>query len=259
MIDCRELEFSPSLAAERIRKAGALLGRRGVEKVLGLALYWMGARRPAIAEALGIPENSLRTTVRVVHRDGLSGLQDRRRGDSPARSPGEPPVVPSTPPVVLGRSEGIVTVSCGNADRTVSIPAGRDIQARVVVLSLLQSGLVSVSAAADALDLSTVHVRSLLDRLEGHGVAGLLDRRRGAVGERVLTPEVKASVVLQCAANAMAGLPTSSAALAGDLQARLGLELSPRTLRHCMQALGLRRIASELPDLVDRIEKGSAP
>ncbi len=256
MMDCQNLDFSPAVGAGRREKAEIALGRGVVTKILTLALYWLGARRPQIAAVLGIAENSLRTTVRVVVKDGVAGLEDRRCSHS-QRTFLPPPPRPAVEAVAVVCEDGLTTIRFGAVETPLSIPAPNWLQLRVVFLSLVHSGLMSAGDAADVLGLTPVHVRNLSARLAAGDVEALLDKRRGQQQEYVLTPDVKSEIVLQYSANAVTGRSTSSRAIVADIGERCGLAVSARTLRHCISKLGLAKLATSLPELVERVKKGS--
>ena len=255
MMDCQQLSFSPIAGGERRRKAETALGKNVVTKILGLALYWMGGRRPEIAAELEIPENSLRTTVRVVLRDGPAALEDRRHSQRQNTFP-LPPHSASEGPSVAREGDKIV-VRFGAMYSSLTIPVKNRVQSRVVLLSLVDSDLISPRDAAEVLGLSSVHVRNLAARLTGGDVEVLCDKRRGQQKQHVLTPEVKSEIVLQYSANAVTGRSTSSRAVVADIGERCNLALSDRTLRYCIAKLGLGKLTTDLPQLVDRIKKGS--
>ncbi len=255
MIDCQQLRFSLAVGGERQEKAEAALGMNVVTKILGLALYWLGGKRPQIAEGLGVPENSLRTTVRVVLQDGLAGLEDRRRSHSQGILLPSPQ--PATEAVTVVREDDLITIRFGSIGVPLTISAPNRVQSRVVLLSLVNSGLISAEDAAEILGLSSVHVRNLAARLAVGDVEALLDKRRGQQKEYVLTPNVKSQIVLQYTANAVLGRATGSKAVVADIGERCGLAVSDRTCRHCIAKLGLGKIATKLPELVDSVKKGS--
>jgi len=231
------------------------LGESVVTKILGIALYWMGGRRPEIAAELGIPENSLRTTVRVVLRDGPAAFEDRRHNHR--QSAFLPPPQPASEGLTLAREDNRIAIRFGAMNEALTIPAGNRFQSRVVLLSLVDSGLISPGDAAEVLELSSVHVRHLASRLAEGDVEALLDKRRGQQKQHVLTPEAQSEIVLQCSANAVTGRSTSSRAIAADIGERCELALSDRTLRYCIARLGLGKLRTDLPELVDRIKRGS--
>ncbi len=255
MMDCQQLSFSPIAGGERRQKAETALGKNVVTKILGLALYWMGGRRPEIAAELGIPENSLRTTVRVVLRDGPAALEDRRH--SQRQSTFLLPPHPASEGPTVAREGDKIAVHFGAMYSPLTIPVKNRVQSRVVLLSLVDSDLISPRDAAEVLGLSSVHVRNLAARLADGDVEVLLDKRRGQQKQHVLTPDVKSEIVLQYSANAVTGRSTSSRAVVADIGERCNLELSDRTLRYCIAKLGLGKLTTELPQLVDRIKKGS--
>ncbi len=254
-MDCQQLSFSPTLGAERRGKAEKLLGQSVVTKILAVALFWLGARRPAIAAGLGTPENSLRTTVRVILRDGPGAFEDRRHHHRPCPSPAPRPAAAEA--VTLAREGDVIAVRFGAMEGVLSLPVTNQVQSRVVLLSLVDSGLISAQDTAAMLGLSAVHVRHLSARLAGGDVEALRDQRRGQRQQHVLTAEVKSEIVLQYAANAMTGRSTSSRAVVADIGERCDVALSARTVRHGLAGLGLGKLTTALPELVDRIKKGS--
>jgi len=256
MMDCQQLSFSPIAGGERRKKAETALGKNVVTKILGLALYWMGGRRPEIAAELGIPENSLRTTVRVVLRDGPADLEDRRHSQRQCSTFLLPPHPASEGPTVAREGDEIA-VRFGAMYPPLTIPVKNRVQSRVVLLSLVDSDLISPRDAAEVLGLSSVHVRNLAARLADGDVEVLREKRRGQQKQHVLTPEVKSEIVLQYSANAVTGRSTSSRAVVADIGERCNLALSDRTLRYCIAKLGLGKLTTDLPQLVDRIKKGS--
>lgn len=256
MIDCQQLNFSPIVGVERRKKAEMFLGKNVVTKILGLALYWLGGRRPEISAELGIPENSLRTTVRVVLRDGPAAFEDRRHSQS-QRTFLQPPHPAAVEGPTLAREGNNVVVRFDAMYAPLTMPATNRVQTRVVLLSLVDSGLISPGDSAEVLGLSSAHVQNLAARLARGDIEELLDKRRGQQKQHVLTPEVKSEIVLQCSANAVTGRSTSSNAVVADIEERCELTLSDRTLRYCVAELGLRNLTRDLPRLIDRIKKGS--
>ncbi len=255
MIDCQQMSFSTTVGGKRRKKAEMFLGKNAVTKILGLALYWLGARRPEIAAELGIPENSLRTTVRVVLRDGPAAFEDRRH--SHRQYTFLPPPRPATKALKLTREDNMIVVRFGTMDAPLTIPVTNQVQSRIVLLSLVDSGLISSRDVAEVLGLSSVHVRNLAARLADGDVEALRDKRRGQQKQHVLTPEVKSEIVLQYSANAVTGRSTSSRAVVADIEERCELTLSDRTLRYCIAKLGLGKLTKDLPELVDRLKRGS--
>lgn len=249
--DCRNLTFSPNLAAERMRKAVAVFGEGVTAKILAFALYLLGAKRSHIAEEMQLSENSIRNSVRKLFCNGLPALEDRRRSHSGFL----PEPDKTAPPVVAECSQDDLIVRFG--DLQLSLPLCNRIQCRTMVLSLVNAKLIPTKEAAQILDLSAAHTRNLASSLLENDVEVLLDKRQGQLQSFVLTPEVRSEIILQSAANAMTGYPTSGNAIAAALQKRCGIELSDRTVRDYLQKFGLNKMAVKLPKLVEAVKKGS--
>ena len=81
-MNCQELDFSPIKAAERFNRAQLVFGKKVLTKIVMFVLYILGAKRNAIAKFLGIPDESAKTSLRVLFRDGVSAFRDRRQSNS---------------------------------------------------------------------------------------------------------------------------------------------------------------------------------
>lgn len=79
MMNCQNLKFSPAFAKQRLEQAERIFGMSVLKRILCFTLYLLGAKRSAIASTLGIPFESLKTTLRVLQKDELRALEDRRR------------------------------------------------------------------------------------------------------------------------------------------------------------------------------------
>jgi transposase len=255
MIDCRNAEFSPLLASQRQERAVGVFGETTLKRIVVLALFFLGAKRSAIAELLGLRHESVKTLIKNVHRDGLPAMEDRRRRRSEFQPPA--PCAP-TPPVCVAEDEGYVVVDLGVDDRRLRIPAENVVELRTVILALKTSGLVSTQQAAAVLRLSQPRIGQLAKQLEAQDVAGVMDKRQGQQRDTVLDESVRQELVLQCVANAVTGRPASSEALVKDLQQRCQLELSPRTVRHHLSKLGLTALAKTLPAVIETVKGGSS-
>jgi hypothetical protein len=255
MIDCRNAEFSPLLASQRQERAVGLFGETTVKRIVVLALFFLGAKRSSIAEFVSLRHESVKTLLKNVHRDGLPAMEDRRR----RRSDFRPPAIRAPTPVCVAEEEGYVVVDLGVGDRRVRIPAENVLELRTVILALKNSGLVSTKQAAAVLRLSQQRVGQLAKQLEAQDVAGVVDKRQGQQRrDYVIDESVRHELVLQCVANAVTGRPASSEALVRDLQQRCRLELSPRTVRHHLNKLGLTALAKTLPDVIKTVKGGSS-
>ena len=77
-MDCRGLEFSPDKSKERITSALRVFNPGILNKILAFSIYLLGAKRRCVADLVGMPDESVKTAVRVALRDGFSALRDRR-------------------------------------------------------------------------------------------------------------------------------------------------------------------------------------
>jgi len=254
-MDCRQIEFSPPKSEARIDSALRLFHKGALMRLLAFTLHLLGVRRQVVASLVGMPEESVKTVCRLVMRDGFPALHDRRRSERlPAAE-----AVPS-PPTVTARREGEwYIVDFGPEGKSLRIPVAFRVQARTVLLSLLNAGLLSVQETATVLGIHAAHCRELAKKLEGHDVGEcLIDKRQGLKKDYLFTPEVKSELILQFALNALSGRPTSGRAISEDLEQRCGIEVSERSVRLYLNKLGLSKIADSLPELLAAQKKTSS-
>ena len=76
-MDCRQVEFSPEKSQERIEKALRVFPRKLLMRILAFALHLLGAERKVVAALVGMPQESVKTALRLVLRDGFAALRDR--------------------------------------------------------------------------------------------------------------------------------------------------------------------------------------
>jgi hypothetical protein len=199
-----------------------------------------------------MPQESVKTVVRLAMRDGFAALRDRRQSEAP-------PVVRASPSplrVAAHREGEWIVVEFGPSGNSLRIPAAFRVQARTVLLSLCNAGLLSVQEAAAVLGIHASHCRELARKLASHDVVeALVDKRRGPKQDYLVGPEQKAELVLQLAARAITGRSTSSDVLAEAVTERTQAEVSARTVRWHIQKLGLAHIKETLPQLVETLKK----
>lgn len=250
-MDCRQVTFSPEKSQERIHKALQVFPRQLLMRLLAFTLHLLGARRKEVAALVEMPEESVKTLLRLVLRDGFPALRDRRLSATP-------PVVvpPGQPQLSTRRDQAGWIVEFGAQGGTLSIPATHPIQARTVVLSLLNAGALSAQQCASALGISAAHCRELARKLASDDVAqSLLDKREGQRRDYRVGPQQKAEIIQQLAARAVTGHSTSSDVLAEQVNERTQAGLSARTVRWHIRNLGLGDIRNTLPQLVETLKK----
>ncbi len=252
-MDCRQVAFSPEKSQERIHKALQMFPGKSLMRVLAFALHLLGARRKEVAALVDIPEESVKTLLRLVLRDGFSALRDRRLS---AAAPNAVVAPPSLPQISVRRDDGGWIVEFGLQGEALSIPASHPVQARTVVLSLLNAGALLAQQCASALGISAAHCRELAHKLVSHDVAqSLLDKRVGQRRDYRVGPRQKAEIIQQLTARAVTGHSTSSDVLAEQVNERTQAGLSARTVRWHIRHLGLASIRETLPQLVETLKK----
>jgi hypothetical protein len=256
-MDCRDITFSAEKSRDRIDHALLVFPRKLLMRVLAFALHLLGASRKDVAALVDMPEESVKTLLRLVMRDGFPALRDRRCS---ASSPVPAGASAATPKAASVRADGdgwsIDLGTCGGA---LSIPITHPLQARTLVLSLLNAQLLPTQQCAAALGLSPAHCRALARALAARDVAeALFDKRVGQRGDYRVGPEQKAQLIQQWTARTVTGQSTSSEVLAREVNALTDACLSARTVRWHLQHLGLSAIRDTLPELVETLKKTPA-
>lgn len=253
-MDCRGIEFSPEKSQERIASALRVFHPGVLNKILAFSIYLLGAKRRSVADMVGMPDESVKTTVRVALRDGFAALRDRRCSSVDRL----PEACRAEQRLSVRREEECCVVDFGEQSKELRIPLAHRIEARTVLLSLLNAGLLSTTEVAAALGLSGAHCRELAGKLSSDDVVdALVDKRQGQKQDYLVGPEKKAEIIQQFAARVVTGQSTSSDVLAKLINADSEMTLSPRTVRWHMKKLGLGSIRKTLPELVRTLKKTS--
>ena len=147
-MDCRQIAFSPEKSQERVNKVLQVFPRKLLMRILAFALHLLGASRKEVAALVEMPEESVKTLLRVVLRDGFPALHDRRLSAPPAVV-----VAPPSPSqiTVSQDHEGWIVEFGTHPGTTLRIPASHPVQARTVVLSLFNAKALSAQQCASAL------------------------------------------------------------------------------------------------------------
>lgn len=244
------MEYSATYSAKRLKKAYNIFGADTAKRIIGFALFLLGANREDIAKYLEIPFGTFLSFLTRVEKYDLPAFEDRRRA----------------PVIQLPKTEMPVSMSLCVGDKNVfihltpgyhlmKVPPDNSLQAKVVLLTFLNSGLISNKEISDTLGISERHTRELNCGLLNEDVYALIDKRKGQLKDYRFTPEIKAEIVQQFAVNAISGQKTSSRIIAEQIEKRCNLHLSDRSIRFHMQRLGLYRIVKSLPQLVSVLKK----
>ncbi len=245
-------DLNQAASRKRVERAVRVLGAAVVTRIVALGLYLLGANRKGLAALLGMPLDTAKALVQRVMADGLPALEDRRCQLSTW--------LPAPPqPRALAVSELMVkdnTVVVGlDGSRTIEIPRQNRIQCRTLLLSLLNSKVLTIDQVAEGTELSAERVRKLARKLIEEDVPGVIDQRRGQQHDYRVTEEVKAELIQQFVANVETNTPTSSAHLSEDLKQRCQIEVASRTIRVHLGKMGLNRLRRSLPELLAALKK----
>jgi hypothetical protein len=154
-MDCRDITFSADKSRDRIAHALRVFPRKLLMRVLAFALHLLGASRKDIAALVDMPEESVKTLLRLVMRDGFPALRDRR---CTASSPVPAAASAATAASVHADGDGW-SIDLGTRGGALRIPTTHPLQARTLVLSLLNAQLLPTQQCAAAL-ASTPATRS---------------------------------------------------------------------------------------------------
>lgn len=196
---------------------------------------------------------TVKSFLRTVQQHGLPALEDRRRGTSSFLPEAN---APSTTKVKVYEQGDWVVVDFGLPDNLLRLPRDNSLQVRVVLLSLLDSGLLQRKEVAECLRWSGVHTSNQAKRLQQEGVSCLLDKR-GQKKDYVIDAEVKGEIIQQFVLDLIRGGKTSGKQLSEELDERCGMRLSERSIRHHLEKLGLSGIRRSLPSLIEKLKKNS--
>jgi len=251
MLHYQAIKFYPELSESRIAAANNVLGDKVIKRILAFAFYLLGAHRRPIAEVLHMPQDTLKSAINRVLKVGIGAFEDSRKKTSSFIPQGA--ILPKKVSVSLEGEE--VIADFGLRDTVVRIPAKNALQVKTILLTMLHNGLITTADAADILGYSLVHISRLSHALVEEDVHALIDKRQGQKQDYLFSPEIKAELVQQFAANAVTGKPTSSRIISEQLNKRCNVNLPDRSVRFHMKKLGLPRIANSLPDLVATLKK----
>ena len=257
-MNCQDLVFSPKQSQKRIDRALKVLPAKILKRILSFSLFLLGGKRKAIASLMEMPEETVKTGISKVMKEGFSAFRDRRQAENKCDPQASNPREESKITVLV--EEKFCTIVFGGMGQILKILRNHKVHLRTVLLSLLNSGLLSMQSVAFALGLTQAHCRELSESLIADGVKNvLIDKRKGQMRDFRFGPSTKAALIQNFAARAVTGHSVSSQALAEIINDALreSCTVSPRTVRWHINKLGLISIKKTLPELVDSLKKNS--
>ncbi|MFQ5866097.1 MAG: hypothetical protein ACE5IW_12805 [bacterium] len=244
------LSFSKTHSDKRLEKAYETFGINTINQIISFTLFLLGAKRQDIAQYLEIPMGTFLSFLTRTDRYGLSAFEDRRKS-SPFK------VVRAEAPlkISLDVTEQNLIIQLNGNNQSIIIPRENQLQCKVILLTFLNNGLLSAKEVSDVLGLSVRHTRELNTKMHEGDVSCLIDKRKGQIHDYRFTPEIKAELIQQVAANAITGKPTSSRVISEQINERCNLTLPDRSIRLHMKKLGLPKISESLPTIVEDLKK----
>ncbi len=253
-MDCQNIVFSPNQSQKRIKRVLRILPLQVLKKIIFCALYLLGARINEIALLVEMPEESVKTTIRRVMRDGLSALFDRRQ--STKTSGLQQPSSVKKAKASVSIEEDCCIITFEDMDHQLKIPLNHRVHLRTVLFSLFQSNLLTSHTVSSVLGITAAHCQTLSTKLMNYGVTDVLvDKRKGQKQDFRVDSSVKAKLIQYFAARAVTGYSISSQALAEIINDAGETDISARTIRWHMNKLGLITIKKTLPELVKTLRK----
>ena len=255
-MNCQNITFSTKQSQKRIEKAKCALPSIILKKILFFALYLLGAKFKAIALIVGIPEESGKTTINRVMKDGIFALSDRRQSTTKDILHTALPITQQIVYPTVSLEDECCIIIFGDVTHQVKIPLKNRVYLKSILLSLLQANMLSVNTVSSVLGITVAHCRELANRLINDDVTDVLvDKRKGQKKDFCVDQSVKAELIMHFSARTVTGHSTSSETLTELINTTMNTNISPRTIRWHLNKLGLIKIRRTLPELVESLKK----
>jgi hypothetical protein len=252
-MDCEHHKFNPEYSQQRIAKAEMAIGRTLVQKILAIALFLLGMDRASISSRLSMPPGTIRSLIRNFSHNGVAALLDRRTRTQLPKAEQAPKPAEAT----ISRDSESLKIQLAEDLPAITVPEINSVQAKVVLLSLLNSQILKCSEVASAIGLSEDRTLKLARKLTQSDVESIIDQRRGQQVDFRFTPQLKSELIQQFVIDIVTEGSTSGKQLAKHLEERCQITLSSRSILHHLSKLGLRHIMSSLPGLLEEAKKKS--
>jgi transposase len=249
-----EISFSESISSKRIQSACRLLGRKTVNRIIGISLFWLGGNREKISEFLNIPIGTFFSFLTRFQQEGVKALEDQREKPDKSKIT---KAIPKNLELIFGERR-IVIKFLSEKNRLVIDPSNI-LQFKTLVLSFMSSGFLSAKEVSEQLGVSERHVRDLNKNLCSDDIEALLDKRRGQQKEYAFDEDIKAEIIQQFVVNLVNKRPTVSGNITQQVNDACHTSLSERAMRQHLSKLGLHKIKKSLPKLLENVKKSSKP
>jgi hypothetical protein len=245
-----EISFSESISSKRIQSAYQLLGRKTVNRIIGIALFWLGGNREKISEFLNIPIGTFFSFLTRFQQEGVKALKDQRVKPEAFKVS---KIAPKKLKLVFGEHKISLNISPDNDQLVIDPP--NILQFKILILSFMDSGFLSAKEVSEQLGISERHARDLSKNLRAYDIKALLDKRRGQQKEYAFNEGIKAEIIQQFVVNLINKRPTVSSRITQQVNDVCHTSLSERAMRKHLSKLGLHRIKDSLPKLLEDVKK----
>ena len=252
MINCQNIQFSKILSDERLEKAHRSFGKKVVKRIIALSFYWCGVNRKEISEIVNLPLNTIKSCIKSLLSNGITAFEDRRKKGSTFL-----PIEKKDDISISFFSDNDNFILKINSNIEIKIQQNNILQRKALILILLNNNLIKLKHAAEALNLSTVHVCNLAKAIESEDVHCLIDKRKGQTKDFKVNPEIKGELIQEFTLASLNKQKTSGKAISQHLKNRCQIEVSERTIRHHIAKLGLQKIKKSLPEMYHDFKKNS--
>lgn len=246
-IDSTSIEFSAARSRNRIEKAVAVIGEKTVKKIIGLALFLLGAKRNEISEMLDLPLGTFFTFLTRFHNEGIDAVSSKKSLSKSSSS--------KTKAITADKQQfpEINTI----LDKAQVLKDTSPIKHKVLILSLMNLDTISSKEASERLGLTPQHTRELAHKLEAGDADELIDKRQGQRQDYKFNESVKAELIQQFVFNVITGGSTGSPQLCRQINDACGSTVSERSVRIYIEKLGLNKIKHSLCDMIAGSKKKS--
>lgn len=251
-LSCQNIKFDASKSQKRIEKANKIFGEAVINRILCFSLFLLGVTRTTIASLLETPQESVKTTIRTLHNKGVTAFEDGRRKNPAFQQQEKVEMVIENK--IYYENEFLI-IEMGTGQKKIKIHRDNKLQNRVLVLTMLNSGIISNKQASELIGLSNSQTSILSKKIQTNDIDILLDKRHGQAKDYIFSSNVKGEVIQQFAVNVATGKNSSSKSLSEDLKKRCNLDLSARSIRFHVEKLGLSKIRKTLPNLLTTLKK----
>ncbi len=258
-----EIVFSQKHSEKRIQNVNKLLGEKNVNRIIALALFFLGGKREHISKFISSPVGTFYSFLTRFHRIGLKALTDQRV--KPAQqvtgtavetdAADDIDMAPSGLEIIFGEKGQLLSLPYEKNKLVVN--SSNHLQFKTLILSFLNSGFLTVKEAGMQLGISERHVRDIAKSLQLNDITSLIDGRQGQQKDYIVTEDIKAEIIQQYAVNLVNRKSTTGNTIAVQVNEICNTSLSDRAIRLHISKLGLGKIKKSLPELLKGVKKSS--